>query len=694
MLTGIAVSSYTIAAVAFLSLFVLLLTSWRGRVQGTALSIASLLTVLWAAIIAYQFEHGHNMSLLADVLEISRNAGWSFFLVMLLLPFQPKELSFPLRIKPFVAAISAFYLLLLFATFFVHWGSGNSSDALAFLTVIVGRVAMAIVGLILVEQFYRNTPESQRWGVKYACIGIGGMFAYDLYLYSDALLFRHVDSDIWAARGFANAVIAPLIAVSAARNPQWSLNIAVSRRILFHSATLFGTAIYLLAMSTAGYFLRYFGGTWGGVLQAAFLFGAAILLAGVLFSGTLRSWLKVFISKHFFSYNYDYREEWLRFTRTLSEDGQRLGERSIQAVADLVESPGGGLWLSRESDNYKPVAHWNMPLASGFEPTNSTFSQFLENKQWVIDLPEYEGNPQLYETFTLPKWLRAIPNAWLVVPLILHRKLFGFVVLAQSRSKITLNWEINDLLKIAGNQAASYLAQQEAANSLLVARQFESFNRMSTFVVHDLKNLVSQLSLLLSNIEKHKNNPEFQNDMINTVDLSVQKMKRLLERLSSGITSEKPAPLLVDDLLLHVVTAKSLAGPKPVLEILDPSLEVFAKWSSLERVIGHLVQNAIEATPKDGQVLVRLSRKAGNAAIEVQDTGHGMSAEFIRERLFKPFETTKTAGVGIGVFESQEYARELGGQLEVVSSVSSGTTFRMILPLHNQNHTAEESAYG
>jgi len=694
VLTSIAVFSYSITAVAFLMLFVLLLTSWRGRMHGTVLAIACLLTVLWAATIAYQLVSGLTLSLLEDVLEISRNAGWSFFLVMLLWSFQQKEVSSTFRIKQYVAAIAVLYFSLLFAAVFLYGGIETYLGPSALLIVIIGRVAMAIVGMILVEQFYRNTPESQRWGIKYACLGIGGMFAYDFYLYSDALLFRHVNPEIWAARGFANAVIAPLIAVSAARNPQWSLNIAVSRRILFHSATLFGAAIYLLAMSSAGYFLRFFGGNWGGALQAAFLFGAAILLIGVLFSGTLRSWLKVFISKHFFSYNYDYREEWLRFTRTLSEDGKRLGERTIKAIADLVESPGGGLWISRDSGNYEPVANWNMGMARGVEPINSNFCQFLENKQWVIDLQKYEESQEWNETFTLPQWLRVIPNAWLVVPLIQHRKLFGFLVLAHSRSKITLNWEIIDLLKIAGNQAASYLAQQEAANALLVARQFESFNRMSTFVVHDLKNLVSQLSLLLTNSEKHKNNPEFQNDMINTVDLSVHKMKRLLEKLSSGTSSEMPSPLLIEDLLMQAVKAKSLAGPKPVLEILDPGLEVFAKWSSLERVIGHLIQNSIEATPKDGQILVRLARKEGNAVIEVQDTGQGMSAEFIRDRLFKPFETTKAAGVGIGVFECQEYTRELGGQLEVVSKLSSGTTFRMILPLHYQNHIAEESAYG
>ena len=106
----------------------------------------------------------------------------------------------------------------------------------------------------------------------------------------------------------------------------------------------------------------------------------------------------------------------------------------------------------------------------------------------------------------------------------------------------------------------------------------------------------------------------------------------------------------------------------------------------------HLIQNAIEATPKDGQVLVRLSRQESNAIVEVKDTGHGMSEEFIRERLFKPFDSTKAAGMGIGVFEIREYVRELEGHLEVTSQPSNGTTFRVILPLHFQDQAVAQPA--
>ncbi len=692
LLTNVATVSYATAAVAYLFLSMLLLTIWRGRLHGMALTVACLLSALWATTLAYQAAaQGQPISLLTDILEILRNAGWATFLVMLLGPFRKIDSSSSQRIGPAVIFVIALYLVFSLVSLYSHRELDLPlSGSFDFKNNILVSVVMAIVGMILVEQLYRNTPAKQRWGIKFVCLGIGGAFAYDFYLYSDALFSGYVNPEIWTARGIVNALIVPLVAVSAARNPEWSLGIVVSRRILFYSAALFVSIIYLLVMAAVGYYLRFFGGSWGTVLQVAFFFGTLILLFGVLFSGTIRSWLKVTISKHFFSYNYDYREEWLRFTGTLSESELGLEERMIQALAQLVESPGGALWIRKESGNCEPVTHWNMPFTNeSFNTVQGSSFQFLDSKEPPIELQEYSKNPKRGTTIALPHWLLSIPNAWLFVPLIQHQTLFGFVILAKPRSKVILNWEAIDLLKVAGNQAASHLVQHEAANALMVARQFESFNRMSTFMMHDLKNLVSQLSLLLSNAEKHEKNPEFQKDMIETVYLSIQKMKQLLEKLSSENSIEKPVSLLIDQLLQKVVESKSSFEPKPVLEITDPNLSVFADLVRLERVIGHLIQNAIEATSRNGQVRVRMMRQGNSAIIEIIDTGHGMSEEFIREKLFRPFESTKSAGMGIGVFESREYVCELGGQLKVVSSKSDGTTFRVVLPLYQHVNTLE-----
>jgi putative PEP-CTERM system histidine kinase len=689
MSTNIAALSYSTAALAFLVLAILLQTSWRGRLHGTALTVVSLLSSAWAATVAYEAMLGHPISFATNILEVLRNAGWSIFLLILLGHFhQPAPFSLK-QVPRLALVVITSYLVILAATIASYW-MDDLPLVMRILTSVMARIALAVVGMLLIEQLYRNTPPKERWSIKFACFGIGGLFVYDFYLYSDALLFRQMNGEIWAARGVVDALTVPLIAISASRNPKWSLGLAVSRRVLFHSAALFGSAIYLLAMAAAGYYLRFFGGSWGTLMQVAFLFGAVILLAGVLLSGAFRAKLKVFISKHFYNYNYDYREEWLRFTRTLSVTGHDLDERVIQAVADLVQSPGGALFIHKEQHNYELAAHWNMALTGISEPATSSFCQYLETKQWVIDLQECEATPHKYNDVSIPAWLRNAGKAWLVIPLILHGKLFGFVVLAHSRSRIQLNWEIIDLLKIAGSQAASYLSQRESTNALLIARQFESFNRMSTFMVHDLKNLISQLSLLLSNAEKHKNNPEFQKDMFETLDFSVQKMKLLLQKLGRTASAETPAPLDIDKLLRQAVALKSAVEPKPVLEIINPGMKLVANDERLERVIGHLIQNAVEATPRDGKVAVRLYQQEKNAVIEVRDTGQGMTEEFIRERLYKPFDSTKSAGMGIGVFESREYITELGGQLDVTSQPAQGTTFRISLPLHsNVVHTIE-----
>jgi putative PEP-CTERM system histidine kinase len=562
-----------------------------------------------------------------------------------------------------------------------------------FLTAILTPGLLALIGMLLVEHLYRNTNPQQRWSLKFLCLGLGAYFAFDFYLFSDAMLFRRVHPDIWSARGIIAVIVAPLIAVSAARNPTWSLDVSVSRQFVVHSTTLLAAAAYLLVMATAGYYIRFFGGTWGGLLQVTFLFGAGVLLVLALFSGTLRARFKIFVSKHFFSYRYDYREEWLRFTATLSntEPGTRVHEKCIEALAQLVESPGGALWMRQESGGFECVARSNFAAACASEIETDSLLTFLEKRQWVIDLDDYKRSAEVYEGLDLPGWLRELDQAWLVVPLSMRDKIEGFVVLARSRGRVTVNWEVSDLLRTAGCQAATYLAQAQASEALARSKQFESFNKMSAFVVHDLKNLVAQLSLLLRNAERHKNNPDFQEDMLGTIDASVNKMNRILMQLrSGGLPVERPVPVSLHDVVTRAVKSKSTQRPIPRLDVSE-EIWVTASAERLERVVGHLVQNAVEATPSDGKVDIRISRDGADAMIEVADTGAGMSEEFIRNTLFKPFESTKRTGMGIGMYESREYIRELGGRIEVSSRAGKGSRFVIVLPAAERLRMVDET---
>ncbi len=299
--------SYAIGAAAFLVLTFLLLTAWRGRLQGGLLVSASAVTALWcAAVAAYAVTRVPPFSSL-QLLEVLRSAAWCLFLLNLLgFAKRAEGGASPrsVRVLPF------FVLALCAALVAVILVNRYSSDILAVAsltayTAVFGHVLLAVTGLVLVEQIYRNTPYEQRWAIKYLCFGVGGLFVYDFYMYANGLLFKQLDGAIWSARGIVFAMVVPLIAVSAARNPQWSLQVFVSRHVVFHTAALLGAGVYLLIMAAAGYYIRVYGGSWGAIAQAVFLFGAMVLLALLIQSGQLRSRVRVFLGKHFFKNRYD-----------------------------------------------------------------------------------------------------------------------------------------------------------------------------------------------------------------------------------------------------------------------------------------------------------------------------------------------------------------------------------------------------
>ena len=680
----LAAVGYGLAALAYLGLSGLIVASWRQRAQGRLLVLATGLSVAWGALsmLAASNWLSPQPGLIA---EIARNGAWiALLLYILQLRLPPGAiLPAPLRFIRVISAGIVSALLLVSVVPAIAPLLGLTTRGLG----NMGMVLLAVMGLVLVEQVYRSSRPEDRWAIKFLCLGLGGLFVYDFYLYANATLFGLIDSQVWAARGYIAALVTPLIAVSAARNPQWAAPVGLSRSMAFHTASLLAAGIYLLLMASAGYYLRLFGGEWGDVVQTVFIFAAAMLLVLLMFSGTLRARLRVFLSKHFFSYRYDYREEWLKFTRTLTEGrpGEQMCERAVEALAKLLESPGGALWMRESPGTYQRSSHWNWADSHGTEPADSEFVQWLTRTQWVMDLDEMKTRRDLYGELNAPAWLQQAADAWLVVPLLLHDELLGFVVLKHSLGKISFNWEVSDLLKVAARQAAAHLAQMRASNQLIVARQFESFNRTTTFVIHDLKNLVAQLSLLLANAEKHKHNPEFQADMLDTVDNAVTRMNKVLRQLRRDGNETRNQSANLADILNEAVTSKQAFKLRPTLALPSIPLRVRAEPERLARAIGHLLQNALEATPPNGSVTLRAFEEAGQAIIEITDTGSGMDEDFIRTRLFQPFDSTKGAGMGIGAYECRETLRALDGNIEVSSTPGKGTRFRLNLPLDNDS---------
>ena len=677
------VISYGIGAILFFVLSLVLLTGQQGRSQKNALKFASLVSTAWLFYTALTIYY--DAAFYSYLLEPVRSFSLLLFLGYVLVSSVTDRRVGGNRFRKIAGATAGFTVALLLV---VTYRLFKGHEAITFLGINVlyaGLLALAVAGLVLVEQIMRNAHVESRRAVKYLCIGLGVIFVYDFYLYSSALMFQLLDTRLWDVRGVVNAMAVPVLAVAIARDPRLSLDIFVSRRMVFHTTALLGTGLYLLAMGVGGYYIKTHGGEWGTVIQAIFLVAAGMMLMVLLFSGRVRANLRVFINKHFFHYKYDYRDEWLRFIQTLSSgqpDGH-LRERAIHSLADIIDSPGGVLWM-REMGRFVPVANWQMEVSvNDTVPLDDPLIDFMHTREWLVDLDELERDAELYDNLEVPAWLKGLARAWLVVPLIVHGQMHGFIVLARSPAQHHFNWEDSDLLKTAGRQAAVHLAQLEASRALAEAKQFEACNRLSSYVMHDLKNLIAQLSLVVTNAARHKGNPQFMEDAITTVDNSVNKMNNLLEHLrSDSMQAQESNCLDVCSMLDEVVETMSNNHPVPRLDCQAVGIHIQADRDRCGAIVGHLIRNAQDATPMDGQVIVRLFKRQDRAIIEVQDTGTGMDEKFIKERLFKPFHSTKgKAGMGIGVYEVREYVYKLGGDLEVISRVDEGSTFRISLPV-------------
>ena len=692
---GLVSFSFLFCAIAFLGLTPAFLVR-RDRLAGTALTpLAMALTGLWAAVSAIHVmaEDGGwsgivELTLAASALEAVRTVAWLIFLAILVRAGEPGRSVDRALVWGAGVVIAAAALAIANDAALLLNVPVVQSIADPIVTFIV-RLGFAIAGLSLIENISRNVGPGRFWSMKFLCIGLAAIFAYDFLVYADALLFRRLDWDLVAARGAVALLAAPLLYLASRRGGDRLTSFALSRRFTVHTAALFGAGVYMVLMGTAGYYIRAFGGTWGTVLQATFVAAAAIVLLSAVFSGRFQSYVKVLISKHLFSYKYDYREEWLRFIRTLDTDDRPsdLRIRVVHAVANIIDSPGGGLWEWDEAAQiYVPTAEWNIGKAGGREPAGGSLAEFLAKRRWIVDAVDAAQSPDVYPGLTLPDWLIAIPRVWLVVPLVHVDTLQGFLVFQQARAPRELNWEDHDLLKTVGLQAASYLAERRAMRALADARELQMFNKRFAFVVHDIKTLISQLSLLLSNAEKHRDSPEFQRDLIASVRESVDSMIRILAQINAE-RRRGASPEIVDlvPLVRRAVARYGGGALATRFECSEAAIPVRGDDGQVGAVIGHLIQNAVEAASGTGNVDVRLRREGDAAVLEVADDGPGMTPEFVCDELFRPFSTTKRAGYGIGAYQCRELVRDLHGQLIVDTAPGRGTTMRVRLPLTSDN---------
>lgn len=651
--------------------------------------MAVLSSSLWAASMAYQAITNNDL-ITPQILEFIKATAWITLLIRMLTVASTSKIA--LSSLKFMFTMIVFIVILLTIPVWYQYVTGNKSlFGENFNYLLAAHLLLSVTGVVLVEQLYRNTRAEQRWIIKFLCFGLGGMYVFDFYMYSDGLLYKRIDLTLWHARGFVDALIVPLIGIAVIRDPLWSPEIFISRKVVFHTTSLLASAVYLMTMGFAGYYVRDYGGSWGLVAQAFLLFFTILSLLLFLFSDRIRARLKFLLNKHLYPYKYDYRDEWLRLISTIStsESDHGFYVKTIRSIAQIIDSTGGMLWLYKNNGYYECAESYQMKSVNIRETSNSSMVKFLAENEFVISVDEYVSDPDVYNrlgSLDLPNWVRDV-SAWLIVPLIHTDKLIGFIVLNHSRAqKKHFNWEDSELLKTVAKQVASFIVQREVSEQLAEAKQFESYNKLATFMVHDIKNLVTQLSLITSNAEKHKSNPLFIDDAIKTISNSVEKMNVMLELIQGKITTKPFEIVNIVELLEELVTSREKAGEKPipVLDCDTKEYTVNGDRGQLLSIFGHLIQNAQDATEDNGKIDVLVASQEKWVVIEIKDTGSGMSEDFIKNGLFKPFSTTKGArGMGIGVYEAKEIISSLGGEIEVISESNKGTSFIVRLPLKN-----------
>ncbi|HUD94197.1 XrtA/PEP-CTERM system histidine kinase PrsK [Sphingobium sp.] len=664
---------HALAAVLFAALGIFLLRRREEAIELRMLAGALLLTSCWALYVSF----GGVSKPLSGVGESIRNAAWLLALFVMLRRGPVGRTGSIGAVAAVYAAVAGLILLQTFTD--LTWRQlpvdSDMHHALVTCSLIL-RMMTAIGCLLLVHQLYTAWPSRERGRVALLFGALAAMWTYDLNLYAICYFAPNRVSELYALRGLLMALLAPVIAIGMRKEMAGRLQL--SRTLTVQSLSIFAVALYVVVVTAAAVLIELIAGPYARLVEIGAVFFAAVTALVLLPSPQMRALWKVQVAKHFFQHRYDYRTEWMRFGETIArpgEDPAPLGQRVAKAVADITDSPAAMLLLRNEQGGLAFETHWNwtgdLPEAAMLP---SELVARLEVSGWVLDLARTDNAP------ALPDWVTQDGRAWALAPLIHYRRLIGAILLARPPIDRRLDWEDFDMLRAAGRQAATYISEAQGQQALDDAQRFDEFNRRFAFIAHDIKNLVSQLSLLSRNAERHADNPEFRADMVLTLKESVGKMNDMLARLSQHNKGrrEEPRPMALRDLLDQV--ARTRARQHPV-HVTGAAPMAVADPARVEQIVTHLMQNAIDASPPDSPVELRLSADDRAAIVEIIDKGTGMSAEYVRRDLFKPFSSSKAGGFGLGAFEARSLAEAMGGRIEVESQPGLGSRFTLRLPL-------------
>jgi putative PEP-CTERM system histidine kinase len=547
---------------------------------------------------------------------------------------------------------------------------------------LLGQAGIAVELLATIAVLYglepslRNSQGSVRWQLKYLALGLGGIFAVRFYLLSQVLLFHVVDRNSLLIQTSALIIGELFVAIGLLRSGALRTELTVSRHFVYRSAVVGLCGLYLFLAGTAGWLLNAIGIPEAALLGTMVVFVAVMGLAALALSESLRWRFKRYISTHFYADKYDYRQQWRTFTADLMArvtlDG--LATQLLRSVTQTIGARKAALYLADETDG---ALRFHSALGAGPLPKtlDVTSDDFLTGqKAFEARHVTALGNGRAEVLLAA--------GLVLAVPLRTQGRLVGVVLVGAEQTGSPYTQEDLDLLTTLGEQAASATATVQLSERLAQARAFEAFNRLSSFIIHDLKNSVSALSMLTQNARKHFDDPEFRVGALGTLTRTVERMQKLVGRLS---TRQAASELVFESVSLGELardTAASMSvGPALHLTLaLDSESSVHGDSDAIQRVIQNLITNAVEATDGVGPVTVRVCRQDGMVACAVTDTGCGMSEDFVRHSLFVPFQTTKKGGWGIGLYQAREIMTAHAGRIEVSSQEGRGTTVTLLFP--------------
>jgi putative PEP-CTERM system histidine kinase len=551
-------------------------------------------------------------------------------------------------------------------------------------------VTAAVAILANLERTFRAAVGTMQWRIKYVVLGLGLIFGARIYCRSQALLFSAYDLNLSAIEGLALILGCGLIVIGYARHGFGEIDIYPSRSVLQGSVVVLLVGAYLFVVGVLAQLARFLGGMGNFQLQTLVVLVGVSGLAILLLSERLRQRLRVFVSRHFSRPQHDSRIVWTEFTSRLSRglDRETYVRESVHLVAKTFNALSVTLWRVDEGQDGlafgASTAEAEDDEGEG-EAGNSGLVAVIEGLKVMRDPFDLDAAKEPWAETLRHLSLRHFRDSGnrLAVPLLASGRVIGVIVLADRVNGVPYTVEELDLLRCIGDHVAAGLLQLQLMEESIHGRELQAFQAMSTFFVHDLKNAASSLNLMLQNLPEHFDDPEFRADALRAIGSTVGRIKQIIERLGTLRQKLEMRTTATDlsALVEEVLAQMGGLGDVEVQKDLQPVPPVEADAEQLTTVITNLVLNAREAVGPHGRITLRTGVSDGRAVLTVGDNGSGMSAEFLRTSLFRPFQTTKKKGLGIGMFQSKLIVEAHRGVLHVASSPGVGTTFRLLLPL-------------